>query len=313
MTAKVEPFPGIQFPHKRGRSPEIGPPAETSKAHRSAMERFRMPNVSLDIPIDDIQDTNIQYYALVDGQPLMPRYGYKSPKQITDSFNQQALQIQRDGLYRWGDRLIALDLSYDKTDTRRTVSCGAHYLMSHIPDNEHPLIDGINNQSIVIKTFVQQSILSRDSKIAIDDGAAFQILLMYGQLKHNGLPIAVLFNQETALSSGYFLFEYVPDLYRPNWPVDATIENNQDLAVINNLFRFAAENRIALDLKPSHLRRRNDGSLVLIDFLLNPLIKKKSLYETLEKSICTFCQKGDPIYNQLHETVAEILSPSMPD
>jgi hypothetical protein len=314
------------FGRKRPRSPEMTdslPSLNASrKTQRAAAERFsefsefdlKQDNVSNGSPLDQMScfswsqnRPKIVYYAMIDGIPVMQRCGYKSPSEITDSFNQSALNIQQTGSFNFGYRRIPLDTSCDDAGNPRTFSVGAHYLLSKIPLNQPQLISGSDNQSLIIKTFLQQAILSKDPRISVDNGAAKRVLLQYNQFNAAGIPVAKLYNQDEASQGcGYFLFERVPHAFQPTWHKDSTISNNQELATIYCLFNYAAMNQVDIDISCRSLRRRDDGSIVLVNFLGGTPKKGRKLYFELENRIRTFCQQGDPIYNQLHHAISSL-------
>jgi len=312
--------------HKRPRSPEMTdslPSLNASrKTQRAAAERFsefsefnlNQDNVSNRSPLDQQSCftwsqnmPKIVYYAMIDGIPVMQHCGYKSPSEITDSFNQSALNIQQTGSFNFGYRTIPLDTSCDDAGNPRTFSEGAHYLLSNIPLNQPRLIPDTDNQSLIIKTFLQQSILSKDPRISVDNGAANRVLSQYSQFNAAGIPVPKLYNQaEASQGCGYFLFERVPHDFQPTWHKDSTISNNQELATIYSLFNYAALNQFDIDISSRSLRRRDDGSIVLVNFLGETPKKGRKLYFELENRIRTFCQQGDPIYNQLHHAISSL-------
>jgi len=331
MTTLINDFscsqPINHFGRKRPRSPEMTdslPSLDASrKTQRAAAERFldfsdlrlNQDNVSIGSPLElqsyfpsSQNRTKIEYYAKINGIPVMPRCGYKSISEITDSFNQSALNIQQTGSFNFGYRTIPLDTSCDDAGNPRTFSEGAHYLLSNIPVNQPQLIPDADNQSLIIKTFLQQSILSKDPRISVDNGAAKRVLLQYNQLNAAGIPVSKLYNQaEASQGCGYFLFERVPHAFKPTWHKDSTISNNQELASIYCLFNYAAMNQVDIDVSSRSLRRRDDGSIVLVNFLGETPKKGRKLYFDLENQIRTFCQQGDPIYNQLHRAISSLL------
>ncbi len=313
--------------HKRPRSPEMTdslPSLDASrKTQSAAAERFlefsdhrlNQDNVSIGSPLElqsyfpfNQNRTKIEYYAKINGIPVMPRCGYKSISEITDSFNQSALNIQQTGSFNFGYRTIPLDTSCDDAGNPRTFSEGAHYLLSNIPFNQPRLIPDTDNQSLIIKTFLQQSILSKDPRISVDNGAAMRVLSQYNQFNAAGIPVPKFYNQvEASQGCGYFLFERVPNPYQPTWHKDSTIFNNKDLATIFFLFNYAAMKRVDIDISSRSLRRRDNGSIVLVNFLGETPKKGRKLYFELEKRIRTFCQQGDPIYNQLHYAISSLV------
>ena len=163
-----------------------------------------------------------------------------------------------------------------------------------------------------MKSFLKQSILSRDDNISVENGSADRVIVQHRQLRDAGIPVARLYNEEAAASQGcgYFIFEYIPNAYQLTWPPNATIENNQELRIIYDLFHLAAQHELDIDIRPSNLRRRADGRVVVVDFLESPPKKGFKLYLNLVNRIATFCQKGDSIYNRLITAIASLKPPA---
>jgi hypothetical protein len=232
------------------------------------------------------------------GGPFMSRCSYKDRSRIFDPFNRAAIEIQDNFSFKWGDQVIPLT---------RTHVGGAHCLISRLPADLPRLIPNIRNDSLIMKTFLAQSILSNDDRISVGDGSAAHVLAQYHKLVELDFPVSKLYNRaDVDQGCGYFMFEYVPHAYQPSWDPHATIENNQELNIIYNFFHFAAQHSIDIDLRPSNLRRRDDGTLVLVDFLENAPKTGANLYFELENRIKTFCKKDDAIYCQLINAIASL-------
>jgi len=253
---------------------------------------------SVDVP-------KIQYYALINGAPAMPRCGSKNLSEITDPFNRSALSIQQKGFYKWGLRKIPLDTSYDEGESPRTFPGGAHCLLSRIPMDQPPLIRGIDNKELIMETYLEQSIFSKDHRISVENGSAMRALHQYEQLQAAGIPVPILYNKdEAAQGCGYFMFEYISQTFQPSWNEGSNVTDNRELATIYYLFNFAALNQIHLNLTCKSLRKRLDGSIVFTGFNVNTPKQGKKLYFELEQGLRTFCRQGDRIYDQLHQAIA---------
>lgn len=266
-----------------------------------------LESVEIEIPI-------FKHYAKKDGVPHVSGRGYKTIADIKDRFNREAIMIQDNGSFMWKNRPISLDSSYDEKENCRTFSEGSHCLLSRIAINQPPLVQDADNQYvdnrlIIWKTFLKHSILSRDDSFCVEDGASERVLAQHEQLLSLEIPVAKLYNREEAAQGcGFFLFEYIPHPFSMSWGPDATIEDNEDLSTIYRFFEIAAKNQIDIDLRPSNLRRRNDGTIVLVDFLENRPKNGRKLYRELENRIRTFCREGSPIYHQLHVAIASLKS-----
>jgi hypothetical protein len=307
---------------KRSRSPDF-PGAEmpsAPKAHKAAIPVFQlMPETGSFHPLGlhtprkttprpfRAAPPKFAYFAKIGGVPCMPRGGYKDPSTITDPFNRNALEVERTKSFRWNDQTIPFDTTYDAVGKCRTFVGGAHCLLSRIPETiQAPLIPGMDNQMLIMKTFLSQSILSKDENISVSDGSANHVIAQYRQLQACGVPVATLANEvEASQGCGFFLFEYVPHAFTKEWSSDARIETDAQLAAIYHLFEIAAANQLDIDLRPTNLRHRNDGTLVVVDILESQPKKGKELYFELENRIKTFCEhEGDPIYNQLIQAIS---------
>ncbi len=247
------------------------------------------------------------FTPVLSGGPFMSRCSYRDRSKISDPFNRAALEIQDNHSFKWGEMVIPLT---------RTHVGGAHCLISRLPADLPPLIQNIRNESLIIKTFLAQSILSYDDRISVGDGSAAHVLAQYDKLVELQFPVSKLYNRaDVNRGCGYFIFEYVPHAYQPGWGPDATIENNQELKTIYNFFHFAAQHNLDLDFRPTNLRRRDDGELTYVDFLENAPKTGGDLYFELENRIKTFRnktlspEKNDEIFRQLLKAI-ESLKPS---
>jgi hypothetical protein len=308
------------------------PAAESVKVQRTAGNGFRSPH-ALVSPPGDPQTSSPQlrirspqgssllrrtpvpprphftYTPKINGVPYMSRFRYKDPSSIQDPFNLAALAIQNTESYTWKGQHIPFDTSYDEAGHCRTFVGGAHCLLLRIPESQPLLISNVPNPLLIVKTFLSASILSTDDNISVQDGSSRRVIEQYRRLRELSIPVARMYNElEAAQGCGFFIFEYVPDAFKPNWGSDATVANHADLWSIYNLFLLAASNHIDMDIRPSNIRRRKDGTLVLVDILENSPKKGLDLYFELENRIRTFCNKGDRIYEQLHAAIAPLNS-----
>jgi len=275
------------------------PPAAAEEFSR----RLSAPTGYLRRPVRE-QPPKFEYHPKIANVPYMPRCGYFSSASIQDPFNRAALNNEKRKAFEWQGRIIPFDTSYDASGKCRTFVGGAHCLLSRIPASEDPLIDVIPNESIIMKTFLAQSILSKDENISVGEGAAQRVLQQHRFAREAGIAVPSLYNvAEADEGCGYFLFEFIPNPFEVSWDVNATPKSNADFAAIYQLFYIAAHHGIDLDLRPSNLRRRDDGSIVLVDFLESEPKKGQALYYELENRIKTFCQPGDAIYNQLLQAI----------
>lgn len=247
------------------------------------------------------------FTPVLSGGPFMSRCSYRDRSKISDPFNRAALEIQDNHSFKWGEMVIPLT---------RTHVGGAHCLISRLPADLSPLIPNIRNDSLIIKTFLAQSILSNDDRISVGDGSAAHVLAQYDKLVELQFPVSKLYNRsDVNRGCGYFIFEYVPHAYQPGWGPDATIENNQELKTIYNFFRFAAQHNLDLDFRPTNLRRRDDGELTYVDFLENAPKTGVDLYFEFKNRIKTFriktltLEQNDEIFRQLQKAI-ESLKPS---
>jgi len=85
------------------------------------------------------------------------------------------------------------------------------------------------------------------------------------------LPVAQIHNADTALQDRYFLVERIPH----------EIEMPQDIEKVHQFFKAAFANKVYFDLHPSNLRKREDGTVTLIDF-----VEEKINFKTSSGSEC---------------------------
>jgi hypothetical protein len=256
----------------------------------------------------------------INGVPYMSR-GAIREERVTHPFLIAALAIQKNPVlsFPWHGRTVSSQID-ELTGRSRMLVGGAHCLLFYIADDEPELIHGVPNAEILVKTFLDRSILSNDDNTAIFPNAADHVLDQYERLTGQGryadqgpiaIPAARIYNvPEARAGCGFFLVERIPGEFHPTWPFGVLPEDRTTLNQIREFFRLAAVNEIDVDLRPSNLRLRADGTFALIDLLESPPKRGASLFIELENRIKTFnCAAGDPVYNYLMEALASLPRP----
>lgn len=276
--------------------PDSGPGPRSRSSHlMSPLSMFSSPFVS---PSPKEELPSIHFYPIDSyGVPIQPHGQLLSRAEILDPFNQAALRIQDTMSFPYQGQIVPLDLTEDEKG-KKTFVGGAHCLLSRLGCS-------LIGEPLILKTFLALSILSTDGNVSVQDGAAQLVLTQYHQAQKLGIPVPKLYNESDVINGcGYFLFEYISQPFYSQWESGDTIHTNADLAALYQMFRLAACQKLDLDLRPSNLRRREDGSIVLVDFYENIPRVGIELDLALKNRVGLFCQKGDPIYLQLFSAIS---------
>ena len=101
----------------------------------------------------------------------------------------------------------------------------------------------------------------------------FETALQQYDYLQGQIPTTIIHNRGTALTDGYLIVERVTPLVLP-WTQSTSIESLSpgDRNLLNSIrnffdFAFVDPSYIPLDLLPSNLGLRHDGTLVLLDFM----------------------------------------------
>ena len=166
----------------------------------------------------------------------------------------------------------------DRVFTLKAVFRGAgDYFQVYRIESIYPFIEGIPNERLLIKIVKED--LFTDPRRGPSARANFEkrwisnILSQYDRCQDAHLPIASMYNRETAATDGYFVMEKVIPLegsvQARLWTKDhISSEAVNILSQIKVFFDYALQDSsyLPLDVKISNLGIREDGVIVLYDF-----------------------------------------------
>jgi hypothetical protein len=239
-----------------------------------------------------------KHIPMANGAPIAPNPRSFRSGAITDPFLQASMEVEGTYSIRFQGRMIPLDLTKGADDKRRVFVGGAHCLISSVQPGTERLYKNVPNEEIIIKSFLAYSIRSRDLEVSIQAGAHKNILGQYQQLKNLGLSVPTLYNAEDVENNcGYFIFQRIPLAF-------SRIESDSDRGAIYKFLSVAYKAGIQIDLRPSNLRRNQDGRLFLVDFLeTDQKGDPADLRLVYINQIKQFCQEGDDTYEYLMQAI----------
>ncbi len=128
-----------------------------------------------------------------------------------------------------------------------------------LEDNADPIISGVNNSDLVLKAFhgknnsgFGETLLSAYLRNVIEN---------YYALKRAGLPVAEIYNADTALQDGYIIQQKVSGRIDPL--------NDQHMLQVQNFFEISLRDNLVMDLLPQNFALEN-GQVILFDFVEEP-------------------------------------------
>ena len=190
-----------------------------------------------------------------------PPHRYRLLSSITHPFLRQAYEINQKNRFSWRGREVTLTVRGD-------LMRGLYAFIASIAEVELPLISGISNRQILVKSFRDHNILVSNSPKEYVNGSVIEhVFSQYEALYRIGYPIVEIYNrgEPNFRECGYFLVEHVPYSFEEMWNnANEEVKRNY-FEQLCNLFTLAYNNGIDVDLSPSNIRFREDGRLVLID------------------------------------------------
>lgn len=211
-------------------------------------------------------------------------------------FNQAAYTVQQQAQLHWNNQSISLLID-------KNMSQGEYHVIATIDNNVPPLIEGVDNNKLIVKIFRDFCLLSTRGRSALPDDSNGHVLKQYHQLKNADVPVAQLYNTtEVQNDCGFFLFKRIPHPFH-YWGKEKqrlnelTPEQKEDLEQLKSIFTKIYSHNIDADLKPDNFRKDQNGSLVLVD------IREKEtgleIDELIGDLLLDFAPKNSEIFQEL--------------
>lgn len=124
-----------------------------------------------------------------------------------------------------------------------------------LEDNQNPIISGIDNSALVLKAFHGENTGFNEHKLR---GYLVNIIDNYNHCKSLGLPVAEIYNADTAVQHGYILQQRVDGKMDPL--------NESHRVQVQQFFNASVSEKLVMDLLPDNFKVLN-GKVVLIDFV----------------------------------------------
>jgi hypothetical protein len=150
----------------------------------------------------------------------------------------------------------------------------------------NPVITTSSNDQLLLKVYNQKR--SSESEKRLNSYMEHSIQ-NYRDAQELGLPVATIYNIETALTDHFFLQEKIPGV------VD--LRNKDHVEQVRKFFIAALKNNLSLDVLPSNLMVKTEGTVVLIDFVEES--------ENEENQNGTYCFIRQAIENWCRQFISE--------
>lgn len=139
----------------------------------------------------------------------------------------------------------------------QVVRCGAGDFMEVFSITaDVPIWRGIDNQNLVLKMYGVKSSFKEERLDSFLSSSMNSYLMLRGLLEGK---IATIYNFASAKEDHYVLQEKIPH--------EISVEAENQVQQVREFFITSLTHKVALDLKPDNLRVREDGTVVLIDFV----------------------------------------------
>jgi hypothetical protein len=138
------------------------------------------------------------------------------------------------------------------------LSKGSYVNVYTLDDNEEPIIPGVDNSDLVIKAFHGENSGFDEKKLR---AYIHNELENYHAVKEAGLPVAEIYNADTAEQDGYIIQRKVSGKVDPL--------NAEQMVQVQKFFKISLKDGLVMDLLPQNFALEN-GQVILFDFVEDP-------------------------------------------
>lgn len=180
---------------------------------------------------------------------------------------------------------------------------GQHSQVYLIAAGSPALVDGIDNDNLVVKTFQDKVILKEgDSNIA---EFIKNMMTQYDELLAAGLPIITIHNRATCALDGYLIVDRVRPFHATPWDASTPKDEIEGIhrPVIDQLKVFfdharASTSQVPIDINISNFGQRGAANeVVLLDFMEHAeetAVEPGDAFRMIQKSCFTRIASGNP-------------------
>ena len=178
--------------------------------------------------------------------PQIPRRkGFSAAKVIASPYRDLYTYAQA-GTLQIQDKYVNLSL----------FSNAGSYMSVYSTQADHPIVPSIPNEQLLVKIYNDEKSTFLEVHLCKYMNSSIE---NYHAAKKLGIDVATIYNIETAQTDRFFLQEKIPH--------QIDLNDSAQMEQVRALFFASLEHKLILDLLPSNLRLRDDGSVTLIDFV----------------------------------------------
>ena len=270
-------------------------PTFVLKKQKLAMTSTSTEDASERSPFAPISNFSPGAFSRTTTSQLPPPTPVKPKKNISSPFVLTALEINTNLKFERDGQVYRLNLAAGLK--------GDHCQLYHV-ESERELVPGVPNDRIYVKLFHRHVLQGKGN--AVEAGYLRTLLAQYDRLQGN-IPTTIIYNRAKAHLDGYLAVEKVRPLQLP-WGIDTPIadlsdENRLLLEKIKTFFDFAFNDpsNTPLDLKADNLGLREDGTLVLLDFMEHSEDDDYAFHLIAQKCLDSFALDNREIFNYLSQ------------
>lgn len=176
------------------------------------------------------------------------------------------------------------------------LATGSYFNVYTLDGNEETIIPGVDNSELVFKAFHGEKSGFEESRLREYLRNAIK---NYHAVKAAGLPVAEIYNADTAVEDGYIIQRKVSGKVDPL--------NDQHMLEVQKFFEISLNESLVMDLLPQNFGLEN-GHVVLFDFVEDPMdvisVFHKHAIEYWLKLYRTVCLKKDQAADFLNKLSA---------
>lgn len=174
---------------------------------------------------------------------------------------------------------------------------GSYFNVYTLDSNEETIIPGVDNSELVLKAFHGEKSGFAENRLREYLRNAIK---NYHAVKAAGLPVAEIYNADTAVEDGYIIQRKV------SGTVDNPL-NDQHMLEVQKFFEISLKDGLKMDLLPQNFGLEN-GHVVLFDFVEDPMdvisVFHKHAIEYWLQFYRTVCLKKDQVAGFLNKLSA---------
>lgn len=151
------------------------------------------------------------------------------------------------------------------------------YMRVYTLDADRNVISEVYNDTLVVKIY--HGAKNKCFAESVNQKYLQNSMNNYFATISQGLPVACILNHQTVFTDRFILQEKIPHKIDINDP--------RQIEQVKNFFHISLKHGLILDLLDTNLRRREDGTVVLIDFVEEP---ENGLADFIGHAIRSWCQ-----------------------